>query len=285
MSVTTSRSIPVHPVLGAEVIGLDLSRDLPDAEFATVRDTFNRYSVLVFRGQQSLTPAQQVAFSRRFGELEIHVLRHFLHPEFPEILLVSNEQRDGKNIGLADAGRYWHSDLSYKAEPSLGSLLCSKVLPAQGGDTLFASMIAAYERLPADLRARLDGLRAEHDYAARMARQGRPELTAAQRAEVPPVVHPMVRVHPETGKRALFVSEGFTTRILGIPEAESRAILEILFAAAKAKDIVYRHKWRPGDMVMWDNRALIHLAAGCPPEMARTMYRTTIKGDAPLGVA
>src|SRR3984957_19059227 len=245
LATATLEINPVHPVLGAEVIGLDLSRDLGDDVFRTVRDAFNRYSVVVFRGQQSLTPAQQVAFSRRFGELEIHVLRHFLHPEFPEILLVSNEQRDGKNIGLADAGRYWHSDLSYKAEPSLGSLLCSKVLPAEGGDTLFASMIAAYERLPADLRARLDGLRAEHDYAARMARQGRAELTAAQRAGVPPVVHPVVRVHPETGKRALFVSEGFTTRILGIPEDESRAILEILFAAAKAKNTAYRPKWRP----------------------------------------
>jgi taurine dioxygenase len=285
MSVTTLQVNPVHPVLGAEIIGLDLSRELGDAEFRNVRDAFNRYSVVVFRDQQTLTPAQQVAFSRRFGELEIHVLRHFLHPEFPEILLVSNEQHDGKNIGLADAGRYWHSDLSYKAEPSLGSLLCAKVLPAEGGDTLFASMIAAYERLPGLLRARLDGLRAEHAYAARMATQGRPELSAAQRAEVPPVAHPVVRVHPETGKRALFVNEGFTTRILGIPEAESRDILEKLFAAERAKDIIYRHKWRPGDMVMWDNRALIHLAAGCPPEMARTMYRTTIKGDVPLGVA
>jgi len=284
MSVTTLAINPLHPALGAEVIGLDLSRDLPDAEFRTVRDAFNRFSVVVFRGQQALTPAQQVAFSRRFGELEIHVLRHFLHSEFPEILLVSNEQRDGRNIGLADAGRYWHSDLSYKAAPSLGSLLCSKVLPAEGGDTLFASMIAAYERLPAALRARLDQFSAVHDYAARMAKQGRPDLSAAQRAEVPPVVHPVVRVHPETGKRALFVSEGFTTRILGLPEAESAAILEQLFAAEKAPEIIYRHKWRPGDMVMWDNRAVIHLAAGCPPEMARTMYRTTIKGDAPLGI-
>jgi taurine dioxygenase len=284
MAVMTLEINPLHPVLGAEIVGLDLSRDLAEAEFGDVREAFNRYSVIVFRDQQTLTPARQVAFSRRFGELEVHVLRHFLHPEFPEILLVSNEQRDGKNIGLADAGRYWHSDLSYKAEPSLGSLLCSKVLPAEGGDTLFASMIAAYERLPAALRARLDGLRAVHDYAARMAKQGRPDLSAAQRAEVPPVVHPVVRVHPETGKRALFVSEGFTTHILDISETESAAILEQLFAAEKAKDIIYRHKWRPGDMVMWDNRAVIHLAAGCPPEMARTMYRTTIKGGVPLGV-
>src|SRR5208282_4810820 len=151
-----------------------------------------------------------------------------------------------------------------------------KVLPAEGGDTLFASMIAAYERLPAPLRARLDGLGAEHDYAARMKKQGRPDLSPAQRAEVPPVVHPVVRVHPETGKRALFVNEGFTTRILGIPEDESRAMLDQLFAAEKNPDIIYRHQWRAGDMVMWDNRSAIHLAAGCPPDMARTMYRTTI---------
>ncbi|MCW3474296.1 TauD/TfdA dioxygenase family protein [Limobrevibacterium gyesilva] len=280
----------LHPVLGAEIIGLDLSGPLPDEVFAAVRATFNRYSVVVFRGQQALTPAQHVAFSRRFGALEYHVMRQFLHPEFPEILLVSNEKRDGRNIGLADAGRYWHSDLSYKAEPSLGSLLHAKVLPAEGGDTLFASMVAAYANLPAPLRARLDGLQAEHDYAARVVRQRdtmgvRPDLSAAQRAEVPPVVHPVVRVHPETGKRALFVSEGFTTRILGIPEDESRAILDQLFAASIAPDIIYRHRWQDGDMVMWDNRAVIHLAAGCPPDMARTMYRTTVKGDRPSGVA
>jgi taurine dioxygenase len=275
---------PLHPALGAEVLGLDLAHDLPDDEFRAIRDAFNRYSVLVFRDQQKLTPARHVAFSRRFGPLELHVLRHFLHPGFPEILLVSNEVREGKNIGLADAGRYWHSDLSYKAEPSLGSLLHAKVLPAEGGDTLFASMIAAYERLPAALRARLDRLSAEHDYAARMQKQGRPDLTPEQRAEVPPVAHPVVRVHPETGKRALFVNEGFTTRILGIPEDESRAILDRLFAAESDPDIIYRHKWREGDMVMWDNRAAIHLAAGCPPHMTRTMYRTTIKGGVPAGV-
>jgi taurine dioxygenase len=276
---------PLHPLLGAEVVGLDLAREAREDEIQAIRDAFNRYSVLVFRGQQKLTPAQQVAFSRRFGPLEAHVLRQFLHPGFPEILLVSNEVRDGRNIGLADAGRYWHSDLSYKAEPSLGSLLCSKVLPAEGGDTLFASMIAAYERLPAALRTRINSLTAEHDYAARMKKQGPGDLSAAQRAEVPAVVHPVVRVHPETGKRALFVNEGFTTRILGIPERESRAILEQLFAAETEPDIIYRHKWIEGDMVMWDNRSLIHLAAGCPPRMPRTMHRTTIKGDVPVGAS
>jgi taurine dioxygenase len=280
---------PLHPVLGAEVLGLDLTRDMPEDVFALIRDAFNRNSVLVFRGQEALAPNRHVAFSRRFGELEVHVMRQFLHPEHPEILLVSNEIRDGKHIGLADAGRYWHSDLSYKAQPSLASLLHAKVLPVQGGDTLFASMVAAYEGLPAALRDRINDLRAEHDYAARVSRQRsemgvRPELSAAQRAEVPPVVHPVVRVHDETGRRALFVSEGFTTRILDIPEAESDDILRQLFAAALEPEIIYRHRWRDGDMVMWDNRAVIHLAAGCPPELPRTMFRTTIRGGVPRGI-
>ena len=280
---------PLHPVLGAEVLGLDLTRDVPDEVFTLVRDAFNRNSVLVFRDQDELSPARHVAFSRRFGELEVHVMRQFLHPDHPEILLVSNEVRDGRHIGLADAGRYWHSDLSYKALPSLGSLLHAKVLPDEGGDTLFASMVAAYEGLPAELRTRIDGLRAEHDYAARVARQSsstglRPNLSEAQRAEVPPVVHPVVRVHDETGRRALFVNQGFTTRILDISEAESAEILSRLFSAAVARGIIYCHRWREGDLVMWDNRAVIHLAAGCPAEMARTLYRTTIRGDTPRGV-
>jgi taurine dioxygenase len=279
----------LHPVLGAEIRDLDLSAPLSDAAFAAVRAAFNENSVIVFRDQQQLSPSQHVAFSRRFGDLEIHVMRQFLHADFPEILLVSNEQRDGKNIGLADAGRYWHSDLSYKAQPSMASLLHAKTLPSEGGDTLFASQIAAYENLPATLRARIDGLSAEHDYTARSAKQvsamGRPQMSAAQRAEVPPVVHPVVRVHPETGKRALFVSEGFTTRILDIPEAESTEILSQLFAAQIAENIIFRQHWQPGDMVMWDNRAVIHLATGCPAHLARTMYRTTIKGDVPKGIA
>lgn len=280
----------LHPVLGAEAIGVDLA-NLSDADFDAVKRGFETHSVLVIRDQQNLKPEDHIAFSRRFGTLEIHVLRQFLLADHPEILLVSNEKRDGKHIGLADAGRYWHSDLSYKPEPSLGSALHAKVLPRDGGDTLFASMHAAYERLPAELRAKLDPLSAEHDYAYRMQAQRtgtdavRPPLTQAQRDEVPTVVHPVVRIHDATGRPALFVNEGFTTRILGIPEAESEAILHQLFAASTDPEIIYRHVWREGDLVMWDNRAVIHLAAGCPPEQARTMYRTTIRGEVPVGPA
>ncbi len=280
---------PLHALFAAEAIGLDLEAPPDEACFAAVKEAFERHSVLVVRGLDGLLPAAQVAFSRRFGPLEIHVMRQFVHPAHPEILLVSNEQRDGKPIGLADAGRYWHSDLSYMAEPSMGSFLLSRVRPAEGGDTLFASMHATYDRLPDSLRQRIVGLSAEHSYAAqadkRAAAGPRPPLTPEQRAAVPPVVPPVVRRHEATGRPAVFVNEGFPTRILEVPEAEGAEILEQLFAAARDPAVQYRHVWRDGDMVMWDNRAVVHLATGCPPEMVRTLHRTTIRGSRPVGMA
>ncbi|MFT8246296.1 TauD/TfdA dioxygenase family protein [Roseomonas sp. BN140053] len=278
----------LHPLFAAEAVGVDLSQPLDEGDFNTLKAAFEQNSVLVIR-RQEITPAQQVAFSRRLGELEIHVLRQFLHPDAPEILLVSNEKRDGKPIGLGDAGHYWHSDLSYKEEPSLGSALYARVLPRDGGDTLFASMHAAYDRLEPALRERLIGLTGVHDYGYRsdiQARAGtRPPLTEAQRAAVPPVEHPLVRLHDATGRPALFVNEGFTTRIPELPPAESDAFLRQLFAASVDPAVTYRHHWQPGDMVLWDNRAVIHLATGCPEDQARTLHRTTIKGARPVGAA
>ncbi len=278
-------------ILGAEILNLDLAQPLDDADFARIRRSLADRAVLVFRDQEKLTPEQQIAFSRRFGPLEIHVQHHFHLAGHPEILIVSNVIEDGKPLGLVDAGKYWHSDLSYMALPSLGSLLHSKEWPAEGGDTLFVNMVAAYEALPADLKARIDGLSAEHSYLARNLKQQklngelRPGLTAEQAARVPPVVHPVVRVHPESGKRALFVSEGFTTHILGLPEEESDALLAQLYAHSTAPQFQYRHKWQPNDMVFWDNRQTLHLATGCPPDLRRTLYRTTVQGDAPRGIA
>lgn len=278
-------------VLGAEILNLDLSQPLGDADFARIRRSLADRAVLVFRDQEKLTPEQQIAFSRRFGPLEIHVQHHFHLAGHPEILIVSNVIENGKPLGLVDAGKYWHSDLSYMALPSLGSLLHSKEWPAEGGDTLFVNMVAAYEALPADLKARIDGLSAEHSYLARNLKQQklngelRPGLTAEQAARVPPVVHPVVRVHPESGKRALFVSEGFTTHIIGMQEDESDALLATLYAHSTAPQFQYRHKWQPNDMVFWDNRQTLHLATGCPPDLRRTLYRTTVQGDAPRGIA
>lgn len=277
---------PFDAALGAEVVGLDLNQPLSSAEFQRIHRAHLDHHVVVFRDQR-ITPAQQVAFSRRFGPLQIHVLHQFQLANHPEILIVSNVVENGKPIGLGDAGHFWHSDLSYKEKPSLGSLLHAIELPAQGGDTLFANMHTAWETLPPALQRKVEGLRAEHTYLARYAElqkrsPWRPNLTPEQIAQVKPVVHPVVRTHSETGRKALFVSEHFTTRILGLPDDESRALLDELFAHSVKPAHVYRHQWREHDLVFWDNRSLLHLAGGTPDDLRRVMYRTTIEGDAPF---
>lgn len=277
--------VPFKAPLGAEIIGLDLTRSVDDAAFARIHRAHLDHHVLVFRDQR-ITPSQQVAFSRRFGPLQIHVLRQFQLASNPEILIVSNIREDGKPIGLGDAGQLWHSDLSYKEHPSLGSMLHAQELPEEGGDTLFANMHLAWDTLPLELKRIVEGRKAEHSYLANYAElqrrsPWRPNLTAAQIAEVAPVLHPVVRTHPETGRRALFVSEHFTTRIEGLPEDESRDVLDRLFVHSVRPEHIYRHRWLPHDMVFWDNRSLMHLAAGCPEHCRRKLYRTTIEGDAP----
>lgn len=271
--------------LGAEVIGLDLRQPLDDALFARLHQAFLDHHVLVFR-DQNITPAQHVEFSRRWGTLQRHVLRQFALADHPEVLVVSNIKENGQPIGLGDAGHFWHSDLSYKEQPSLGSLLHAQELPAEGGDTLFANQHLAWERLSDELQAKLRKLRAEHHYLARyeeLRRRSpwRPALTQAQVDEVKPVDHPIVRTHPGTGRPALFVNEHFTTRVLGLPEGESRALLEELFAHSVRPEFVYRHQWLPRDLVFWDNRSVQHLAAGTPEHLRRKLYRTTIEGDRP----
>jgi taurine dioxygenase len=273
--------------LGAEVLGLDLSRPLGREDFARIHRAHLDHHVLVFRDQR-ITPAQHVDFSRRFGPLQIHVLKGFQLAGHPEILIVSNiKDGAGQPIGLGDAGHYWHSDLSYKDKPSLGSLLHAQELPGEGGDTLFADQHAAYDALPEALKARIAPLQAEHSYLAkyeelRARSPWRPKLTQAQIDEVAPSIHPVVRTHPETGRKALFVSEHFTTRIVGLPEDESQALLAELFAASVRPEFTYRHQWQPHDLVFWDNRSVTHLAAGTPDSERRKLYRTTIEGDVPF---
>ncbi|MCS3746622.1 taurine dioxygenase [Xanthomonas arboricola] len=280
------RIVPFDAPLGAEVLGLDLSQPLDAATFARIHAAHLDHHVLVFRDQR-ITPAQQVDFSRRFGPLQIHVLRNFQLRGHPEVLVVSNIKENGEPIGLGDAGHYWHSDLSYKQTPSLGSLLHAQELPSEGGDTLFANQHLAWETLPAPLKRRVQDLQAEHSYLAkyeelRARNPWRPALTPEQIAEVVPVQHPIVRTHPETGQKALFVSEHFTTRIVGLPEDESRALLQVLFEHSTRAALVYRHQWQPYDMVFWDNRSVMHLAAGTPDHLRRRLNRTTIEGDAPF---
>lgn len=279
---------PLSSVIGSEIRGVDLSAPLEDALFGAVEAALNRSHLLVFRDQARLAPESQIAFSRRFGPLQIHVQRKFHLPGHPEILVVSNEVRNGEPIGLVDAGRYWHSDLSYVAEPSLGSLLHAQVLPEEGGDTLFVNMHAAYDALPEKEKQRIARLSAEHSYLARNAYQSRqhphrPQLDAKQAASVPPVVHPVVRIHPGNQRPALFVNEGFTTRFVGFEGEEGDALLQFLFRHSTLPRFAYRHRWRPHDLVFWDNRSTMHLATGCPDDQPRTLYRTTVQGDRPRG--
>ena len=272
--------------LGAQVLGLDLAQPLSLDDFQRLHHAHLDHHVLVFRDQR-ITPRQQVDFSRRLGPLQIHVLRQFQLPTDPEILIISNIKENDQPIGLGDAGHFWHSDLSYKEIPSLGSMLHAQELPKDGGDTLFANQHTAWEALPRHLQDKVAHLTAEHSYLAKYAElqrrnPWRPNLTQAQIDEVKPVVQPVVRVHPETGRRALFVSEHFTTNIVGLPQDESDALLTELFDYSTRPEHVYRHQWQPHDMVFWDNRSLMHLAAGCPEDQRRKLYRTTIEGDRPF---
>lgn len=273
--------------LGGEVVGLDLGLPVSEADFERLQQAHWDHHVLVFRDQR-ITPAQQVEFSRRWGPLQIHVLRQFQLAGHPEILQVSNiRSADGTPEGLGDAGQLWHSDLSYKEVPSLGSLLHAQELPSEGGDTLFADQHAAYDALPQALKKQLDGLQAEHSYllhyeAMRAKSPWRPKLTQAQLDEVKPAVHPVVTTHPGNGRKALFVSEHFTGRIVGLPADESRDLLQQLFAHSIQPQFVYRHRWQPHDMVFWDNRSVLHLASGTPEHLRRKLYRTTVEGTKPV---
>lgn len=277
---------PFSGAVGAEITGLDLARPVNADDFSRIHRAHLDHHVLVFRDQR-ITPQQQIDFSRRFGELQIHVLKQFLLAGHPEILIVSNIIEDGRNLGLGDAGKFWHSDLSYKELPSLGSMLHAQELPSEGGDTLFADMHKAWDAVPDALRKIIAGRDAAHSYTARYAEtkfagNWRPTLSAEQLAQVQEVIHPVVRTHPETGRKALFVSEGFTTRVVGLPDDESRDVLQQLYALSVLEQNIYRHQWQPHDLVFWDNRSLIHLASGCPAHLRRKLYRTTIQGDAPF---
>ncbi|MEO6919892.1 MAG: TauD/TfdA family dioxygenase [Collimonas sp.] len=285
----SSQALEIKPIsgpLGAEITGLDLNLPLSGLDLARIRMALVRHNVVVFRDQH-ITPEQHVAFSRRFGPLQVHVLNRFHLQGHPEILIVSNVIEDGKPIGLVDAGADWHSDLSYMPKPSLGSLLHAQELPAEQGDTSFANMFNAYETLPAEVKQLLEGRRAVHSYVYRYRRlqklsPWRADLTQKQIDEVPEVEHPVIRIHPESGRKALFVSEGFTSHIVGLPKDESDALLRFLHEHSVDPENVYRHQWRAHDMVFWDNRSTLHYAAITPQQLRRTLYRTTVEGDIPV---
>jgi taurine dioxygenase len=275
--------------LGAE-IDFDLAQDLDDAVFGEIERAFHDNIVVVFRGQQ-LSNQRHIEFSSRFGELEIHIVKKYLLPGFPEILLISNiRNASGELIGLADAGFTWHTDTSYRRRPSRCSLLYAKEVPQREdgeplGDTVFANTIAAYEALPETIKKRLDGLQAIHRYSARrrVADSPRPKLTAEQLAETPDILHPIVRTHPYTGRKSLYVTAGECIGIDGMPEDEAIDLIAELDAHCVRPEFLYRHKWQVGDLLMWDNATSMHLAI-CDYALPqrRLMHRTTVIGTVPF---
>ncbi len=274
--------------LGAE-IGFDLAEPIDDAAFAEIERAFHDNIVVFFRGQH-LGEERHIDFSRRFGELEIHIVKKYLLPGHPEILLISNVRDvEGEHIGLADAGFTWHSDVSYRRRPSRCSLLYAKEVPHRDdkplGDTVFTNCIAAYEALPEAMKRQLAGRKAIHRYSMRrrIENSPRPKLTAAQLAETPDVSHPIVRTHPYTGRKALYVTAGECIGIEGMPDDEALPLIAELDAHCVRPEFCYRHRWRVGDFVMWDNASAMHLAI-CDyalPER-RLMHRTTVIGSAPF---
>ena len=273
---------------GAEIV-FDLAQDIDDPAFREIERAFHDNIVVVFRGQ-NLSNERHIEFSRRFGELEIHIVKKYLLPGFPEILLISNIRDErGEYIGLADAGFTWHTDTSYRCRPSRCSLLYAKEVPHRDGrplgDTVFTNTIAAHEALPEAIKKRIDGLRAIHRYSARrrVADSPRPKLTREQLAETPDIAHPIVRTHPYTGRKSLYVTAGECTGIEGMPEDEGVDLIAELDAHCVRPEFLYRHKWQAGDLLMWDNATSMHLAI-CDyalPER-RLMHRTTVIGTVPF---
>ena len=280
---------PISPLFGAEIVEVDLSGKLDDATFSSIEAAYSEHAVLLFRGQQ-MTDEQHVDFSRRLGELEVHVLKEFSKPEHPEVYVLSNIIENGKPIGIKDAGSYWHTDLSYTKSPSRGSILYSIEVPhaADGtplGDTEFASTAAAYDNLSEEMKAKLQDLKAVHRFWDRYisSRKGagiEVVISDERRAGLPDVVQPVIRTHSVTGRKSIYVNEGFTVGIVGMSDNESRALLEDLYAHCAQAKFRYRHKWRVGDVVMWDNCTTIHrLNVDFALPQRRLMQRTTLVGS------
>lgn len=277
--MTAIEVVPFEQGFGAEVRGIDLSGPLEGKTRAGVEDAFHAHHVLAFRGQQGLPPEAVLTASRLFGDdLEPHVFKQYHHPETPLILVLSNRRGDGgKEKGLKDAGTFWHSDVSFKPSPAKATLLYAVEVPADGGDTLFCDMEAAYEALDDAMKARLDGLTATHFYA----HQKRDLFERGEVESPPPVSHPVIRTNPGSGKKALYVNPAYVTGIDGMEQAESDALLAELFEHCLKDRFRMRYKWRAGDMLVWDNAAVMHSATtkDLDPAKHRTIWRTIISSD------
>jgi taurine dioxygenase len=280
---------PLHPGFGVEASGVDLAQPLSGAVFAELERAFYANQVLALRAQD-ITAAQFVAFARRFGPPQPHVIDQFHHPEDPNILILSNVKKEGRPTGLQDAGSYFHTDYSYLQVPARATTLYSRVAPKSGGDTLFANQQAAYDDLSDAKKRRIEPLYGIHHYGNRndqdeASRTVASVLTAEQKAKMPVITHRLARPHPVTGRKALYAVSGSSFGIVGMPDDEARDLLDELAAHATQPKYQLRFRYGVGDIVVWDNASLLHSATLIDPDDARTLWRITVLEPAPVGIA
>ena len=274
---------PLTPSLGAEVSAIELSAGMDDARFRDVYQAFLRYQVLLFPPQE-LPPASQVAFARRFGEVQVHVMNQYHADGYPELYRLSNLDRNGNPSGRhPDKGTLaWHTDGSWQRVTGQATIIYGELMPQSGGETHFCDMYGAYERLSPSWKKRIAGLRAVHNLDfSRNRRHGEDPLTEAQRLAKPPVDHPIVRTHPETGRKCLFLGD-HAEYVLGLPYDEGRGLIEELNALAVHADLTYEHRWKARELLVWDNRCVMHRAT--PYDAAtqgRVIRRCTVLGETP----
>jgi taurine dioxygenase len=278
--------LPSDAPLGATIVGVNLAQDLDEPTFRAIEAAYNMYTVIVFR-QQCLPPEHLLRFARRFGPLEISPRTQFALPAYPEILLLSNiVDTHGQPIGNAEAGLTWHTDLSYTATPPRGSLLYAVEVPTNAhgetlGETWFVSTAVAYDALPPAMQQRLHGLRASHRAGAK---QYAPGSTLADAVKaLPDVIHPVIRTHPVTGRKAIYVRAGECVSIVGMPDEEALPLIQELSEFVTRPTFLYRHQWQVGDLLMWDNCCAQHRAIkDYALPQRRLMYRVTVNGTVPV---
>lgn len=274
---------PLAAKLGAEIIGVDLAGRVDERVFAAIYQAFLRHQVLLF-SRQALPPGPQVEFARRFGEVQIHVMNQYHVEHYPELYRLSNLDDQGNPSGRhPDKGTLaWHTDGSWRRVTGQATILYAEILPETGGETYFCDMYGAYERLSPQWKARIANLRAVHNLDfSRNRRHAEEPMTDAQRSEVPPVDHPIARTHPETGRKCVFLGD-HAEYILGMDYNEGRQVIDELNDLIVHPDLTYEHRWSPGQLILWDNRCLMHRATSYDTvRERRVIRRCTVLGDEP----
>ena len=278
---TQTSSLPCRPLsaaLGAEIAGVDLRRPLDDQTFAQILSAWHQHLVILLRNQE-LTEEDQVRFAERFGPPAVIHTTQYIRTH-PAVMLISNIREDGKPIGaLPDGEMQFHTDQCHQERPAMASMLYAIEVPSVGGNTLFANGYKAYETLSPEIKRRIEGRKALNAYDYHTAAMKRGTRLAQG---VPFYIHPVVRTHPATGRRALYVNRLMTVRIEDIPEAESDELLQLLYDHQERRDFIYEHVWRPGDLLMWDNRCTLHARTDFSPGERRLLRRVTILGEKPV---